>query len=144
MDEIVRCVKALQLGYGKSIATPANWPMNHDSLRLEDGTLTSEYKGSVYLLPTVSDEDAKKSYPNFHTCPVPSKISYLRLVKLEDLGESVFLPKVDSEPTTPSEELALPERSTLSSSSTMTSDSLGSGSNKSMNMYPATSSDGSK
>jgi peroxiredoxin 6 len=85
MDEIVRCVKALKLGYGKSIATPANWPLNHDSLRLEDGTLTSEYKGSVYLLPTVSDEDAKKSYPNFHTCQVPSKIPYLRLVKLKDV-----------------------------------------------------------
>ena len=25
MDEIVRCVKALQLSYQKSIATPANW-----------------------------------------------------------------------------------------------------------------------
>ena len=29
MDEIVRCVKALQLSYGKSISTPANWPNNH-------------------------------------------------------------------------------------------------------------------
>jgi peroxiredoxin 6 len=85
MDEIVRCVKALQLGYGKSIATPANWPLNHESLRLEDGTLTSEYKGSVYLLPTVSQDDAKKAYPNLHTCEVPSKIPYLRLVKLEDV-----------------------------------------------------------
>jgi 1-Cys peroxiredoxin 6 len=28
MDEIVRCVKALQLSYEKSIATPANWPNN--------------------------------------------------------------------------------------------------------------------
>jgi peroxiredoxin 6 len=84
MDEIVRCLQALQLGDGKSIATPANWPSNHGSLQLEDGTLTSAYKGSVYLLPTVSDEDAEKSYPSFHTCQVPSKIPYLRLVKLED------------------------------------------------------------
>lgn len=29
MDEIVRCVEALQLSYKKSIATPANWPNNH-------------------------------------------------------------------------------------------------------------------
>lgn len=28
MDEIVRCVKALQLSYQKSVATPANWPDN--------------------------------------------------------------------------------------------------------------------
>jgi peroxiredoxin 6 len=52
-DEIVRCVKALQLSYEKSIATPANWPMNHADLPLKDGTRTDEFKGSVFLLPTV-------------------------------------------------------------------------------------------
>jgi peroxiredoxin 6 len=85
MDEIVRCVKALQLSYGKSVATPANWPLNHTKVRLPNGKTTSKYKGSVFLLPTVSDEEAKKQYPNFHTCDVPSKIPYLRLVKLQDL-----------------------------------------------------------
>ena len=50
MDEIVRCVKALQLSYQKSIATPANWPYNHENIGM---------KGSVFLLPTVSDEEAK-------------------------------------------------------------------------------------
>ena len=44
MDEIVRCVKALQLSYKKSIATPANWPNNHEDIPLGDGR-TSEYKG---------------------------------------------------------------------------------------------------
>ena len=53
-DEIVRCVKALQLSYEKSIATPANWPMNHADIPLADGTRTDEFKGSVFLLPTVS------------------------------------------------------------------------------------------
>ena len=85
MDEIVRCVKALKLSYGKSIATPANWPNNHESL-LKDGKHTSEYKGSVFLLPTVSKEDADKSYPGYYTCDLPSKQPYLRLVKPEVVG----------------------------------------------------------
>jgi 1-Cys peroxiredoxin 6 len=85
MDEIVRCVKALQLSYEKSIATPANWPNNHAEIALEDGTRTSEYKGSVFLLPTVTEEDAKANYPGYHTCEVPSKIPYLRLVKADEI-----------------------------------------------------------
>ena len=85
MDEIVRCVEALQLSYEKSIATPANWPNNHEELLLEDGTHTSEFKGSVFLLPTVSPEEADERYPGYHTCDVPSKIPYLRLVKAEDV-----------------------------------------------------------
>jgi len=85
MDEIVRCVEALQLSYQKSIATPANWPNNHADIPMADGTRSTEFKGSVFLLPTVSEEDAKKSYPNYHSCEVPSKINYLRLVKKEDV-----------------------------------------------------------
>ena len=85
MDEIVRCVEALQLSYEKSIATPANWPNNHEELLLEDGTHTDEFKGSVFLLPTVSPEEAAERYPGYHTCDVPSKIPYLRLVKKEDV-----------------------------------------------------------
>lgn len=81
MDEIVRCVKALQLSYKKSIATPANWPNNHADIELADGTRTDEYKGSVFLLPTVSEAEAGERYPGYHTCQVPSKIPYLRLVK---------------------------------------------------------------
>ena len=83
MDEIVRCVKALQLSYQKSIATPANWPNNHPDLK--DGTGAS-LKGSVFLLPTVSDDEAKANYPGFHTCDLPSKKPYLRLVKASDAG----------------------------------------------------------
>ena len=83
MDEIVRCVKALQLSYKKSIATPANWPNNHEDIPMGDGR-TTDFKGSVFLLPTVSDEEAKANYPGFHTCDTPSGKPYLRLVKAED------------------------------------------------------------
>ena len=82
---IVRCVKALQLSYQKSIATPANWPHNHSDM-LVGGKRTGEFKGSVFLLPTVSDEEAKSNYPGFHTCELPSEKPYLRLVKAEDVG----------------------------------------------------------
>lgn len=85
MDEIVRCVKALQLSYEKSIATPANWPYNHADIEMPDGSRTSEFEGSVFLLPTVSEEEAKENYPGHHTCDVPSKIPYLRLVKKSDV-----------------------------------------------------------
>lgn len=86
MDEIVRCVKALQLSYEKSIATPANWPNNHAEIPLEDGTRTTDFKGSVFLLPTVTEEEAKEKYPNYHTCPTPSGINYLRLVKAKEVA----------------------------------------------------------
>lgn len=85
MDEIVRCVEALQLSYEKSIATPANWPNNHADIPMPDGTRSTEFKGSVFLLPTVSEEEAKEHYPGYHSCDVPSKINYLRLVKKEDV-----------------------------------------------------------
>jgi 1-Cys peroxiredoxin 6 len=86
MDEIVRCAKALQLSYEKSIATPANWPNNHENILLEDGTRTDAFKGSVFLLPTVSEDEAKERYPGYHTCDVPSKIPYLGLVKQEEVS----------------------------------------------------------
>ena len=88
MDEIVRCMKALQLSYQKSIATPANWPNNHEDIPMEDGSRSTDYKGSVFLLPTVSQEEAEKRYPGYHTCDVPSKVPYLRLVKQEDVESS--------------------------------------------------------
>jgi hypothetical protein len=83
VKQIVRCVKALKLSYQKSIATPANWPFNHTDLK--DGSGES-LMGSVFLLPTVSDEEAKANYPGFHTCDLPSKKPYLRLVKADVVG----------------------------------------------------------
>lgn len=85
MDEIVRCVMALQLSYEKSIATPANWPNNHEDIPMPDGSRSTAFKGSVFLLPTVSEEEAKERYPGFHTCAVPSNINYLRLVKQDEV-----------------------------------------------------------
>jgi len=86
MDEIVRCVKALQLSYEKSIATPANWPNNHEDIPFNGGR-TEDFKGSVFLLPTVSEKEAKENYPGYHTCEVPSNIKYLRLVKLDEVNK---------------------------------------------------------
>jgi len=77
MDEILRCMQALKLSYQKSIATPANWPYNHDSIGMQ---------GSVFLLPTVSKEDADKSFAGYKTCEVPSGKEYLRLINVKDLG----------------------------------------------------------
>ena len=85
MDEIFRCVQALQLSYEKSIATPANWPNNHADIPMPDGSRSTEFKGSVFLLPTVSEEEAEKHYPGYHSCSVPSNINYLRLVKKDDV-----------------------------------------------------------
>jgi len=86
MDEIVRVVQALRLSYDKSIATPANWPYNHQTIGM---------KGAVFLLPTVSKEDADKHFPSHKTCDVPSGLDYLRLVKTEDLGFPELIPKED-------------------------------------------------
>jgi len=88
MDEIVRCVEALQLSYEKSVATPANWPNNHEDIELEDGTRTMDFKGSVFLLPTVSEEEANANFPGYHTCDVPSKKPYLRLVTQEQVKKA--------------------------------------------------------
>lgn len=87
MDEIVRCMKALQLSYSKAIATPADWPENYAEMTLPDGTKTTEYKGSVFLLPAVTEEEAQEHYPQYRTCEVPSKKNYLRLVKAEDVAD---------------------------------------------------------
>lgn len=83
MDEILRCVQALQLSYKKSVATPANWPYNHKDIGMQ---------GSVFLLPTVSKEDAQKFFPSHHTCELPSKKEYLRLVNMSDLGFGDLVP----------------------------------------------------
>jgi len=57
-----------------------------EDIPLADGTRTSDFKGSVFLLPTVSEEEAKTRYPGYHTCDVPSGINYLRLVKKEEVN----------------------------------------------------------
>ncbi|CAB9501970.1 1-Cys peroxiredoxin [Seminavis robusta] len=87
MDEVVRCVRALQLSYNKSVATPADWPRNHGNLTLSSsGKATKDFEGAVFLLPTVSKQEAEVHYPGYHTCSdIPSKKEYLRLVKASDV-----------------------------------------------------------
>jgi peroxiredoxin 6 len=87
MDEIMRCVKALQLSYQKSVATPANWPNNHKKVTLGSGKTTADFQGGVFLLPTVTTKEADEHYPGYHTCAVPSQLPYLRLIKASDVGQ---------------------------------------------------------
>jgi alkyl hydroperoxide reductase subunit AhpC len=59
-DEVLRVIDAMQLTAKHQVATPVNWKPGDD----------------VIILPTVSDEDAKKKYPGGWKAPRP----YLRIV----------------------------------------------------------------
>ena len=43
----------------------------------------------MFLLPTVSPEEAALHYPGYHSCKVPSGKQYLRLVKKDDVTAAV-------------------------------------------------------
>jgi alkyl hydroperoxide reductase subunit AhpC len=60
-DEILRVLDSMQLTAKHKVATPVNWKQGDD----------------VIILPSVSDEDAKKAYPAGWKAPKP----YLRIVK---------------------------------------------------------------
>ena len=59
-DEVLRALDSIQLTAKQQVATPANW----------------EQGGDVIILPSVSDDDAKKKYPGGWKSPRP----YLRIV----------------------------------------------------------------
>jgi alkyl hydroperoxide reductase subunit AhpC len=59
-DEILRVLDSLQLTAKHAVATPVNWQKGED----------------VIILGSVSDEDAKKKYPQGWKSPKP----YIRLV----------------------------------------------------------------
>jgi alkyl hydroperoxide reductase subunit AhpC len=59
-NEILRVIDSMQLTASHKVATPVNW--NHGD--------------DVIILPSVSDEDAKKTYPDGWRSPKP----YLRIV----------------------------------------------------------------
>lgn len=59
-DEILRLLDSCQLTANEQVATPVNWQRGED----------------VVILPTISDEDAKKKYPGGWRAPLP----YLRYV----------------------------------------------------------------
>lgn len=75
MDEVERVVDALMLSWDKSVATPANWPHNHKDQGME---------GWVFLLPTVTTEDADKHFPSHKTLDMPSGKDYMRLTPLSE------------------------------------------------------------
>jgi alkyl hydroperoxide reductase subunit AhpC len=60
-DEILRVIDSIQMTAQHKVATPANWKHGDD----------------VIIVPSVSDDDAKKKYPDGWTTLKP----YLRLVK---------------------------------------------------------------
>jgi alkyl hydroperoxide reductase subunit AhpC len=59
-DEVLRILDSCQLTARHQVATPVNWKQGED----------------VIIVPTVSDEDAKKKYPDGWKAPKP----YLRIV----------------------------------------------------------------
>ena len=59
-DEVLRVIDSLQLGAKHKVATPANWKQGED----------------VIIAGSVSDEDAKKTYPQGWKAPKP----YIRIV----------------------------------------------------------------
>jgi alkyl hydroperoxide reductase subunit AhpC len=59
-DEVLRVLDSMQLTAKHQVATPVNWKPGQD----------------VIILASVSDEDAKKKYPNGWKAPKP----YLRIV----------------------------------------------------------------
>ena len=59
-DEIIRVIDSLQLTAGYSVATPANWKAGED----------------VIIAGSVSDDDARKTYPEGWKAPRP----YIRIV----------------------------------------------------------------
>lgn len=60
-NEILRVIDSLQMTARLQLATPANWTQGDD----------------VVIAPSISNEEARKRYPNGWKAPVP----YLRLVK---------------------------------------------------------------
>ncbi len=59
-NEVLRALDSIQLTASQQVATPVNWQQG----------------GDVIILPSVSDEEAKKKYPNGWQAPRP----YLRIV----------------------------------------------------------------
>ncbi len=59
-DEVLRVIDSCQLTASHQVATPVNWKQGED----------------VIIVPAVSDEDAKKKYPDGWNAPKP----YLRIV----------------------------------------------------------------
>ena len=62
-DEILRVLDSLQLTATKKVATPVDWKQG----------------GQCMVVPSVSEEDAKKLFPEHKVTALPSGKKYLRL-----------------------------------------------------------------
>ena len=62
-EEVIRVLDSLQLTASKKVATPADWKQG----------------GQCMVLPSVSEEEAKKLFPEHRVIPVPSGEKYMRL-----------------------------------------------------------------
>ena len=65
-DEVLRVIDSLQLTAKHKVSTPVNWKQGED----------------VIIAGSVSDEDAKKTYPQGWTAPRP----YMRIVPQPQIG----------------------------------------------------------
>ena len=65
-DEVLRVIDSLQMTAKHKVATPVNWKQGDD----------------VIIAGSVSDEDAKKTYPQGWKAPKP----YIRIVPITDFG----------------------------------------------------------
>ncbi|PSC74889.1 glutathione peroxidase [Micractinium conductrix] len=69
-DELLRVIDSLLLASKYPIATPANWHQGEE----------------VMIAPSVSDEEAKKLFPDFRTIQVKSGKAYIRKTMLPEDG----------------------------------------------------------
>lgn len=83
IHEIMRVCDALQMSARESVATPASWPNNHVDLVVDGKSM----KGCVFLLPTVSDEDAEQFFPDRVELNMPSGLKYARLTHIKSDGK---------------------------------------------------------
>lgn len=82
VHELLRICDALQLSARESVATPASWPNNHTDLVVNSKVM----KGSVFLLSTITDEDAENFFPDCVALQMPSGGNYMRLTNINREG----------------------------------------------------------
>lgn len=81
-SEVLRVVDSLQLTVNKKVATPADWMVcKHlcDLLLVFMCVFCSQNGGDCMVLPTVSEEDAKRLFPLHRSVDVPSGKGYIRI-----------------------------------------------------------------
>lgn len=82
ISELVRVCDALLLTTGNRVATPASWPNNHGGVELGGRSL----EGCVLVSSAISDEEARRLFPDHVDLAVPSGLHYMRLTHVERGG----------------------------------------------------------